>query len=78
MKEIPLVAAEIGAKYIKRIGKPDKKAKLVAYQKETALPENVEIYGFQYEVRKFIPPLMRCNKFQQYGHSEAVCRNEVL
>lgn len=71
------IAAEIGAKYIRRIGKPESTAKVVAYENGTTLPETIEVDSFRYKVKIFTPSPMRCNKCQRYGHLEAVCRNQL-
>lgn len=70
------IAAEIGARYIQTIGKPESKAKIVAYENGSELPEHVEVDGFRYKVRQFFNKPIRCNKCQQFGHLEAVCRTD--
>lgn len=55
-------ASEIGAKYMKRLGKPGSKAVLVAYDKDIILPESINIDGCRYKMQEHILWPLRCNQ----------------
>ena len=73
------IAGEIGAQYMKRIGRDPTTSKttLIAYPKETILPPYIAIDGQRYKVHSFIPKPRRCDKCQKFGHSTDRCPNSV-
>ena len=73
------IALEIGAHHIHRLGNPEfSKATLIAYPKETVLPEFLEVNGRKYRVHPYVSKPMRCDRCQCYGHRTGSCTREVV
>lgn len=59
---------------MKRLGKPGSKAVLVAYTKDTVLPE---ADGRRYKMQEYIPWPLRCMNCQRFGHHHSDCTNST-
>jgi len=73
------IALENGAHHIQRLGNPAfSKASLIAYPKETVLPQFLEVDGRRYRIYPYVPKPLRCFRCQHYGHSVGFCRLKVV
>lgn len=49
---------------------------VLLYMREDTLPTRVRVGYMSYQVREYIPPLLRCFKCQRFGHVAAICRGK--
>jgi len=40
------------------------------------LPKNIKLGYLNFQVKPYVPPLLRCFKCQRYGHIAAVCKGK--
>ncbi|KAI2644031.1 Elongation factor Ts, mitochondrial [Labeo rohita] len=62
-------------KYIRNKEKVDSLSVMIHFDGDK-LPDKVFLGFISYSVRPYVPPLLRCFKWQKYGHVAAVCREE--
>jgi len=74
---LPEIASEIGAKYVKKMGGPNStcKAVILGYPKGHTLPEYVNVFGQRFRVHTYLPRPKRCTNCQVFGHLGRDCPN---
>jgi hypothetical protein len=73
------IAKKVGACQMQQLGKTEhSKTALIKFDKNTAIPSEIEINNLKYKVNKYIPRPKRCDNCQRFCHLRFTCKRDVV